>query len=167
MSAKPNPIPGGMDDIRPATQNDLQTVFELNLVSFAEAWSYQSFIEALTHDYELDVWRTTRGKLAAYYLGHDVLDEVHVMQLAVAPAFRRQGLGARLTRYILDKKHRKGMRRIWLEVRASNMAAQHLYTGLGFRSAGRRKDYYAPRSSEFSREDALVMRYDLQQAQAN
>jgi len=154
-----------MENIRPATHEDIQAVFELNLASFAEAWSHQALMDVLDHDYDLDVWYTTRGKMAAYYLGQDVLDEVHIMQLAVAPAFRRQGLGSQLTRYILDKKRREGMRHVWLEVRASNVAAQHLYTGLGFHTAGRRKDYYTPRSAGFPREDALMMRYDLQQVQ--
>jgi len=150
-----------MENVRSATHRDIQAVFELNLASFAEAWSHQALMDVLKHDYDLDVWHTTRGKLAAYYLGQDVLDEVHIMQLAVAPTFRRQGLGVRLTQYILDKKHRKGMRHVWLEVRASNVAARHLYSGLGFHISGTRKRYYTPRSAGFPREDALVMRYDL------
>jgi len=156
-----------MENIHPAIHEDIQAVFELNLASFAEAWSHQALMDVFDHDYDLDVWYTTRGKLAAYYLGRDVLDEVHIMQLAVTPAFRRHGLGVRLTRYVLDKKHREGMRRVWLEVRASNVAAQQLYTGLGFHVSGTRKDYYTPRSAGFPREDALVMCYDLQQTQAN
>jgi len=166
MSARPDPILESMEDIRPAIQDDLQAVFELNLASFAEAWSHQAIIDALKHDYDLDVWYAARGKLAAYYLGQDVLDEVHIMQLAVAPAFRRQGLGIRMTRYMLDKKRCEGLRHVWLEVRVSNAAAQRLYAGHGFRISGRRKNYYTPRSAGFPREDALVMRYDLQQARA-
>jgi len=167
MSARPIPLLDDMENIRPAIHADIQAVFELNLASFAEAWSHQALMDALDHGYEINVWHTTHGKLAAYYLGQDVLDEVHIMQLAVAPAFRRQGLGIQLTRYILDKKRREGMRHVWLEVRASNVAAQRLYTGLGFCISGTRKDYYTPRSAGFSREDALVMLYDLQQVQAN
>ncbi len=167
MSARPGSLLDDMENIRPAIHEDIQAVFELNLASFAEAWSHQALMDALEHDYDLDVWHTTHGKLAAYYLGQDMLDEVHIMQLAVAPAFRRQGLGVQLTRYILNKKRREGMHYVLLEVRASNMAAQHLYIGLGFRISGIRKDYYTPRSAGFPREDALVMRYDLQQAEAN
>jgi len=161
MSARPIPLLDDLQNIRPAIHADIQAVFELNLASFAEAWSLHSLEDALDHGYEINVWQTTHGKLAAYYLGQDVLDEVHIMQLAVAPAFRRQGLGIQLTRYILDKKRRESMRHVWLEVRASNVAAQRLYTGLGFRIAGRRKDYYTPRSEGFPREDARMMRYDL------
>jgi len=150
-----------MEDIRPASHEDIQAVFELNLASFPEAWSHRALMDARGHGYDLDVWRASRGKLVAYYLGQDVLDEVHIMQLAVAPAFRRQSLGVRMIRYVLDKKRCKGMRHVWLEVRASNMAAQALYAGLGFRISGTRKNYYTPRSAGFPREDALVMRYDL------
>ncbi len=150
-----------MEDIRPAMRDDLQAVFELNMGSFAEAWSHQAIFDALKHGYDLDVWYATHGELLAYYLGQDVLDDVHIMQLAVVPAFRRRGLGLRLTRYILDKKHREGMHHVWLEVRASNVAAQRLYSGLGFRVSGTRKNYYTPNVAGSPREDALLMRYDL------
>jgi len=161
MSARADPLPDDMENIRPALHEDIQAVFELNLASFAEAWSHQALTGALDHDYNLDVWRTTHGKLAAYYLGQDVLDEVHIMQLAVAPAFRRRGLGVRLTRHILDQKRYEGLRHVWLEVRASNAVAQHLYIGLGFRISGARRNYYTSNAIGFSREDALLMHYDL------
>jgi len=150
-----------MEDIRPAMQDDLQAVFELNMLSFTEAWSHQAIFDALKFGYDLDVWHTIHGGLAAYCLGQDVLDDVHIMQLAVAPTFHRRGLGLRLTRYILDKKRCKGLRHVWLEVRASNVAAQRLYSGLGFHVSGTRKNYYTPNAAGPSREDALLMRYDL------
>jgi len=161
MSARPNPLLENMEDIRPAIQDDLQAVFELNLVSFAEAWSYQALIDALEQGYDLDVWLTVGGELVAYYLGRDVMDEMHIMQLAVAPAFRRQGLATRLMRHILEHKRCSGMRLAWLEVRPSNTAAQRLYTRLGFRIIGTRKNYYTPQSAGSPHEDALVMRCDL------
>ncbi len=158
MSARPDcETPLQLADIQPAGRSDLQAVFELNLASFAEAWSQQAITSAFEQGYNLDVWRTNGGKLAAYYLGRDVLDEVHILQLAVAPAFRRKGLASLLMRYVLEKKYREGLRHAWLEVRASNRAAQQLYAGLGFIIASRRKNYYAPQPPEFLREDALVM----------
>jgi len=90
-----------------------------------------------------------------------VLDEVHIMQLAVAPMFRRQGLGSRLTRYILEKKRCESMRHVYSEVRVSKAAAQSLYSRLGFQMSGRRKNYYTSHTAECSGEDALMMRYDL------
>ncbi len=150
-----------MEAIRPAIQDDLQAVFELNLASFAESWSFQSLTEALKQGYDLNVWFTAGGKLAAYYLGRDVLDEVHIMQVAVVPDLRRQGLASRLIRRVLEAKRKAGMRYAWLEVRASNIAAQRLYASLGFRVSDRRKAYYTPHSTGDSREDALVMCFDF------
>jgi len=158
LSAKPDyDAPLQLADIRPGGRNDFQAVFELNLASFAEAWSQQAITIAFEQGCDLDVWHTNGGELAAYYLGRDVLDEVHILQLAVAPGFRRKGLASRLMRHVLEKKYREGLRHVWLEVRASNRVAQRLYAGLGFVIASRRKNYYAPHPPEFLREDALVM----------
>jgi [ribosomal protein S18]-alanine N-acetyltransferase len=71
-----------------------------------------------------------------------VFDEVHINNLAVAPAHRGRGYGTELLRHALAEGRRLGARRATLEVRQSNLAAQRLYARLGFRVAGRRPAYY-------------------------
>ncbi len=70
------------------------------------------------------------------------LDELHVLDVAVHPASRRRGLARLLLRLALRAGVRAGAGVALLEVRASNQAARALYASLGFRSVGRRRDYY-------------------------
>jgi ribosomal-protein-alanine N-acetyltransferase len=72
-----------------------------------------------------------------------VLDEVQLLSLAVAPEFRRHGVGRTLLARLLEDVRAAGVRRLTLEVRESNAAAQALYRGLGLVPEGARPRYYA------------------------
>lgn len=139
--------------LRRGGEIDLQAVFRLNQVAFAESWSYQSLYSALASGYDLLLCEHD-GDLAGYLLSLTVLDEVQIMQIAVAEAYRRQGLASAMT----DKLIRTGagIRQVLLEVRASNRAARALYASLGFEQTGVRKGYYSPDASGYS-EDAVLM----------
>jgi len=93
-----------------------------------------------------------RGAIRAFCVYRVVVDEVHVLDVAVAPDVRRQGLARWLLGLSLRMATRAGARRALLEVRESNDAARSLYESLGFRQVGRRRDYYAQ-----PREDAVVL----------
>lgn len=153
-------IPAGLQGIRPATTADIYDIYMLNCACFIEAWSVMALGMWQERGDSLDVVYSVDGGLAAYYLGQDVLDEVHIMQLAVAQPFRRMGLARYLMQYEIDRKRAAGMCRMLLEVRLSNRAAQRLYAGLGFREVGLRKEYYAPVEGRPA-EDALLMTFDL------
>jgi ribosomal-protein-alanine N-acetyltransferase len=79
-------------------------------------------------------------------------DEAEILNLAVAPESRRRGYATALTQEALRDFLGQGVRRVFLEVRASNRAAIAFYEGLGFRGAGRRAAYY-----DKPREDAVCM----------
>jgi ribosomal-protein-alanine N-acetyltransferase len=81
-----------------------------------------------------------------------VLDELHINNLAVLPAFRRGGIATALLTHVLGVGVRLGARRATLEVRRSNDAARHLYERFGFTIAGVRPGYYTKPV-----EDALVL----------
>jgi ribosomal-protein-alanine N-acetyltransferase len=92
------------------------------------------------------------GVLRGYAAGTIVADEAEVLNLAVAPAFRRRGVARALLAALLDALEARGARSLFLEVRASNSAALALYRAFGFRELGRRIGYYrAPH------EDAITM----------
>lgn len=149
------PLPPG--SIRMGVPGDIDAVFALNKKVFPEAWSHKALDEALSQGFELRVWSATDGDLCAYTLSHDAIDVVHILQLAVAPAFRRRGLARQLTQLLLAEKRREGLKLAYLEVRLSNEPAQALYAGLGFEVTGRRKAYYTPLPGCHEREDALLM----------
>ncbi len=92
------------------------------------------------------------GEVAGYLVSQLVLDEVEIQNLAVTPAHRRMGIGRALILRAIGEAAAWGVRRISLEVRQSNEAAQRLYTALGFESVSRRRDYY-----QRPREDAIVL----------
>ncbi|MDQ2098358.1 MAG: ribosomal protein S18-alanine N-acetyltransferase [Tychonema bourrellyi B0820] len=81
-----------------------------------------------------------------------ILEEAHIIMLAIHPSFQRQGLGQTLLWALLKSACDRQLERATLEVRDSNLAAVSLYKKFGFKEAGRRKRYY-----EDTGEDALVM----------
>ena len=81
-----------------------------------------------------------------------MVDEAHVVTVAVAPGVRRQGYGRLLVHGLLRVARREGMLAATLEVRESNVAARALYRELGFHEVGKRNRYYSD-----NREDAVIM----------
>jgi len=150
-----------LQSIRPATTADIYAVYKLNCQSFSEAWSVMALGMWQERGDDLDVCYDENNRLAAYYLAQDVLDEVHIMQIAVASEFRRTGLAKRLMQYEMARKRAKAMATMHLEVRASNLAAQSLYQSLGFTIIGIRKDYYSPSPDNPLGEDAVMMNFSL------
>lgn len=96
--------------------------------------------------------RRSDGPLAGYLVYSEVLDELHIMNLAVHPAVRRKGLARLLMTKVHADAQRRGRVISYLEVRQSNSGAQKLYTDFGYRPLGKRKDYYSD-----NHEDAIVM----------
>lgn len=93
-----------------------------------------------------------RERILGYCAYRLVLDEMHLMNLAVRPEARGRGLGRFLLETALARAGREGARRALLEVRAGNDAARALYSDCGFVVLGRRKRYYSDPA-----EDALVL----------
>jgi len=94
--------------------------------------------------------------LIGYLCAHVVMDEAHIVSLGVDPGWRRRGGGSELLRDFLRLCRLENVRYVTLEVRASNGAAQALYSGAGFKMAGIRKHYYSDNS-----EDAITMRHEI------
>jgi ribosomal-protein-alanine N-acetyltransferase len=92
------------------------------------------------------------GDLRAYCAYRLVVDEIQIMNVAVAPDWRRRGLGRWILGFCVGKAARRGARRALLEVRRSNREARFLYESLGFSEVGIRRDYYGE-----PLEDAVVL----------
>jgi len=108
---------------------------------FSDPWSANDFTECITSGVPFFV-AEQRGVVAGYVVAHGVADEGEVLNLGVAAAHRRQGIGRALVEHVLQALGGLGVRTVYLEVRASNAAARHLYEALGFGEVARRARYY-------------------------
>ena len=91
--------------------------------------------------------------LTGYIGSQTVMDETDMMNVAVHPDYRRQGIGEMLVNCLVEALKERGSHCLTLEVRASNDPAIGLYEKLGFSQIGRRKNYYRN-----PREEALILR---------
>ncbi len=142
--------------VRSATEADLDAIAVIEQASFGDPWSRKSFSESLARDFvRVSVVEDGTG-IAGYSVVWTSGEECELANLAVDPARRGAGLGARLMEALLAQAHADGAMVMFLEVRASNAAARQLYEARGFHEVGRRPMYYKNPS-----EDALVLRRDL------
>ena len=130
--------------IVPMTADHLDEVAELERICFSTPWSRNMLAE------ELD--NALSAFLVAYAGLQVVLDEGYITNVAVRPECRRQGIAGKLLQVFLDFAQGNHLAFLTLEVRASNYDAIALYGSRGFRSVGRRKNYY-----EHPKEDAIIM----------
>jgi ribosomal-protein-alanine N-acetyltransferase len=143
-------------NIRPMTLDDIDAVLAVEQVSFITPWSRDAFVaEAGDNDLAVYLVLEADGQVIGYAGTWVILDEAHVTNVAVMPAFRGQGLGERLMRSLIDKARGRGARRMTLEVRPTNAAARGLYGKLGFTACGLRPRYYSDTG-----EDAVIMWLD-------
>lgn len=122
--------------------SDIHRVWELECVCFSSPWSEASLRDELRNKlahYEL----LEADGLIVGYAGMWVLfGEAHITNVAIAPEYRRMGLGKKLMLHMFDIADRCKAQSMTLEVRERNVAAQTLYYHLGFQKAGERKRYY-------------------------
>ena len=139
--------------IVPMNADHLDEVAELERICFSVPWSRNMLAEEL--DNLLSAFLVAlddSGRVVGYAGLQVVLDEGYITNVAVRPECRRQGVAAKLLQVFLDFAKANKLAFLTLEVRASNYDAIALYGSRGFRSVGRRKNYY-----EHPREDAIIM----------
>ena len=124
-------------------------------------WRAAQFADSLVAGHQLLGLQAADGSLLGFAVWSQVLDDAELLDIGVAPACRRQGLGQRLLDAVMAAARAQGAQRLLLEVRAGNLAAQALYQRAGFRLSGRRKGYYPAADG---REDACLMDVGLTQA---
>ena len=143
----------------PMTPGDVDEVWALEQSVFPYPWSRANFAESLSSGYDAWTVRDPLGALAGYYLLMYAVDEAHLLDVAVAGARQRQGLGRHLLDRIAARAREQGMSSVLLEVRPSNERALEVYRRYGYAEIGRRKGYYP--AGPGGREDAIVMRLEL------
>ena len=134
-------------------EDHLAQVAELEKQCFSDPWSLRSITSELNNPLSLWIIAEENGVVAGYVGSQSVLGEADMMNLAVAPDFRRRGIGRKLVDELVLQLKEKDVHVLVLEVRASNEAAIALYTECGFEQVGRRPNYYV-----HPKEDALILR---------
>jgi ribosomal-protein-alanine N-acetyltransferase len=146
-----------MNTISSLTTSDLSLAYAIELRSHAFPWSEKTFASNEGERY-LNFRLDVDGKMAAFAVTQVVLDEATLFNIAVDPAYQRQGLGRQLLEHLISELEARDVFTLWLEVRASNRAAIALYESLGFNEATIRRNYYPTKEG---REDAIIMALPL------
>ncbi len=141
------------------TESDLDEVVIIERAAYEFPWSRGNFEDSLRNGYFGVCMRHVTGTLIGYCVLMPVVDEMHLLNLCVAPLAQGAGAGLTLLREAVRIARTQGLDGLLLEVRPSNHRAIRLYEQFGFASIGRRKNYYPARHR--AREDAIVMRYSF------
>lgn len=140
----------------PMQIEDLHEVYYIEQSVFSYHWNYNNFLSSVAQKDDGWVLRNREGKLIGYFILMEIIDEMHLLKIAVDEHFHGQGYGRRLMDKAVDIAKVAGMDSVLLEVRPSNEPAVELYKKTGFATIGVRKGYYVD-----TKEDALVMRLML------
>jgi ribosomal-protein-alanine N-acetyltransferase len=161
-------------DIEALTPADLDLVWDMEKRAYTHPWTLGHFRDSLQAGYpawllvtppqpaDTALRLTASGRvLLGYMVAMNGVDEVHLLNLAVAPEHRREGWGRVLLQTLFTAALAQGAHWLWLEVRAGNAPALALYQHFGFQAMGVRKQYYP--LGHGRREDAVVMCLSLRQ----
>jgi ribosomal-protein-alanine N-acetyltransferase len=143
--------------MRVMTLEDLDAVFAIEQTVQAYPWTRGNFADALQNGYFCSV-DETHGEIRGYAVLMPVVDEAELLNIGVAADQQRKGLGRAMLLEMLDIAREKNIRRVFLEVRASNAAALALYRSAGFADIGLRRGYYRNAGGN---EDAITMACEL------
>jgi len=131
---------------------DLDQLETLERTVFSLSWSKKQLATVLAVK-NVQFWGIVRlDQLIGYISWVNLLQEAEIWNVAVLPEYRRQGWGSSLLKKALFCLKKNQVKKVFLEVRASNLPAQQLYLKFGFCVQGRRKNYYSD-----TKEDALIM----------
>ena len=143
----------------PMRVQDVDAVLALEQSVFAQPWTRNNFCDSLASGYDAWVLHDDAGALAGYFLLMEVVDEAHLLDVAVAPGRQGTGLGRYLLGKVAARARGMGVLSVLLEVRPSNARALDVYRRYGYVEIGRRRAYYP--AVQGQREDAIVMRFVL------
>jgi [ribosomal protein S18]-alanine N-acetyltransferase len=142
-------------DLRRLTLGDLNAIEPIERDAYPTPWSRSMFAGELSKPSSLSLGAfdpDAGDRLVGYLIISRYVDAWHVMNVAVAPEYRRRGIATALLEELFHRTEGDARRGYTLEVRVSNASAIALYERLGFHATGVRRGYYTD-----NREDALIM----------
>lgn len=139
----------------PMLLTHLDAVIAVEQVVYPFPWTRGNFVDSLAAGHWARVLRMGDGSFAGYAVASPGVDEMHLLNLTVAPGRQGRGLGRGLLDALVAECRRAGHATLWLEVRESNQSARSVYRRYGFEEIGLRRAYYP---AVGQREDAIVMK---------
>ena len=153
------PVPPAVEArFEPMTPERLDAVLATEQSVYSHPWSRRNFADTLAAGHNA-LCLLAGDELLGYFVAMPGFEEVHLLNITVAPAYQRQGWARVLLDALALWARGRGAQWLWLEVRASNLRAQQVYEAYGFRRVGERKRYYP--AAHGQREDAVVMSLPL------
>ncbi|MDP2262928.1 MAG: ribosomal protein S18-alanine N-acetyltransferase [Hydrogenophaga sp.] len=154
------------------TTAHLDAVAEVEKTAYTHPWSPRHFSDSLQSGYpavlllgealpgEAEHGVRPDGRvLLGYLVAMPGVEEVHLLNITVAPAHQRQGWARFMLDALVHWSRGQQAQWLWLEARQSNAPARALYERYGFKQVGLRRGYYP--AGQFQREDAVVMSLPL------
>jgi len=139
--------------LREMSETDLDAVLCIEREVHTHPWTLGNFSDALRSGYQCKVFESA-GVMMGYAVMMLAVDEAELLDIAIDKGHQRKGIGRKLLEAMLSLARHENMRRMVLEVRASNQAAIALYRASDFEQIGLRRDYYPATNG---REDAILM----------
>jgi ribosomal-protein-alanine N-acetyltransferase len=143
----------------PIQLHELDRLLAIETVAYPFPWSRDNFVDSLAAGYLARKRVDAEGRWLGYMVAMAGVDETHLLNLTVAPQFQRQGHARAMLDELVRWSRERAARRLWLEVRESNLRAQALYRRYGFRELGLRRGYYP--AGPAGRENAVVMSLNM------
>jgi [ribosomal protein S18]-alanine N-acetyltransferase len=142
----------------PLTEARLEEVVAIERAAYGHPWTRGNFSDSLQSGYQAQLL-TAGTAVIGYFVAMKGVDEVHLLNITVAPALQGQGWGRVLLDALAVWSRGQGAQWLWLEVRVGNVRAQRIYEHHGYRRVGERRGYYPAEAGK--REDAVVMSLKL------
>jgi len=139
----------------PMTQHSVDVVLGIEESAYAFPWTRSNFIDSLAANHICRMLCEERGAVLGYFIAMPGVDEMHLLNITVAPGAQGRGHGRALLRALVKLCEDCAASELWLEVRQSNHRALRIYERFGFVGKGIRKRYYPAAGDR--REDAVVM----------
>ncbi|MBS0507135.1 MAG: ribosomal protein S18-alanine N-acetyltransferase [Proteobacteria bacterium] len=158
MSALPQPPTATQVAFAPLTPERLDELLPIEQAAYSHPWTRGNFIDALAAGYQAQLL-VAGAQILGYFVAMPGVQEAHLLNITVAPAFQRQGWAHVMLDALALWARGQGAEWLWLEVRASNARARQVYEAHGYRRVGLRRNYYPGAAG--TREDALVMSLPL------
>lgn len=147
--------------LQPMTLAHLDAVMAIEVEAYPFPWTRGNFIDSLASGYPSRVLFDggRRDRVIGYFVAMEGVDELHLLNLTVAPPEQGCGHGRAMLDALVSMCRDLHAPQLWLEVRLSNTRPREIYRRYGFREVGVRRGYYP--AAEGQREDACVMSLDL------